>query len=619
MCGIAGYWGKGSTEILGSMGNSLTHRGPDSGGMIEVDAVGLAHRRLSIVDLSPTGHQPMSTRDGGITLVFNGEIYNYKELKEKFLKTHTFYGSSDTEVLLYLYKKLGDAFLKEIQGMFALALYDKKKGRLIIARDHLGKKPLFWTHHDGTFIFGSELKALRKHPSCPREINPDAIAQYLVFEYIPSPATIYTDVFKLKPGMYLTYDGATITNHTFGEIQSSLGSYEETFDDAQKDMVDLLQTAVEKRMVADVPVGVFLSGGLDSSTIAYFAQKSSTQKVHTFSIGFKDASFDESAYAREVAEFLGTEHHERIVHTHDLEDLISRIPQVLDEPMADSSIIPTLLLSEFTSGEVKVVLGGDGADELLFGYDTFFAHKIASFYEKTPRFMREAVKTVAETLPVSHTYMSLDFKIKKFLSGFDTVPSRRNAYWLSAFTPHDLGSILNFEVNESRIFAHIDAIYSTYTDSWDGLQMDYLTGFLTEDILVKTDRAGMAHGLEVRAPFLDLDVVNFALTLPVDYKLHGRTGKYLLKEIMKEHLPAHIVSRKKKGFNIPIGAWIRGDLRDLFTETILNGALVTSGLFKREGLAILLQAHMSGISDNRKKLWALFVLALWMEEWYEQR
>ena len=597
------------------MADSLTHRGPDDGGYIEIDSIGLAHRRLSIVDLSPAGHQPMSTDSGDIVLVFNGEIYNYQELKKKFLSTHAFRGSSDTEVLLYLYEQLGERFFGEIQGMFALALYDRREKKLIIARDHLGKKPLYWTQSDETFIFGSELKALRKHPRCPHAISPDAIVQYLVFEYIKSPATIYTDVFKLEPGTYLTYDGTNVTQKSYSTFESTLGSYEGTFNSAKEELTNLLELAVEKRMVADVPVGVFLSGGLDSSTIAYFAQKASSQKVQTFSIGFSDASFDESAYAREVAKMLGTEHHERIINTHDLENLVAKIPQVIDEPMADASIIPTLLLSEFTSGEVKVVLGGDGADEIFFGYDTFFAHRLAHLYEKMPQFGHQVLQRVVQKLPVSHEYMSFDFKAKKFLSGFNTTPSRRNAYWLSAFTPEELPLILHGEIDESKIFAHTDALYLGRPHSWDGLQMDYLTGFLVEDILVKTDRAGMAHGLEVRAPFLDLDVVKFALTLPLEYKLHGKTGKYLLKEVMREYLPPHIVERKKKGFNIPIGSWIRGDLKELFETTLLNGTLVKSGLFKRDGLAILLSLHQNGVSDNRKKLWTLFVLALWMEKW----
>lgn len=616
MCGIAGYWGSGSREILTEMGNSLTHRGPDDGGVFEFGNVGLAHRRLSIVDLSPTGHQPMSNNDESVTLVFNGEIYNYKELKSEFLQSYTFTGSSDTEVLLHLYEELGELFLEKVQGMFAIALYDKKKGTLLLARDHLGKKPLFWTLNNGTCIFGSELKALRVHPMCPKEISKNTLAQYLVYEYVPSPATIYENIFKLAPGTYLTYDGKEVVHGVFGKIESTLGIYAKDFQTAKSELYRQLDTAVQKRLVADVPVGVFLSGGLDSSTVAYFAQQSSGRQIKTFSIGFKDTSFDESVYAREVATFLGTDHHEYIVGPEDLLRVIKNIPHVLDEPMADSSIIPSLILSEFTSREVKVVLGGDGADELFFGYDTFFAHRLGNIYEKIPRFIHRAIGVIVGNLPVSHTYMSFDFKLKKFLSGFDTTKARRNTYWLSAFTPEELPRILNYAIDESRIFTHTDTLYSQSSNSWDGLQMDYVKGYLAEDILVKTDRAGMAHGLEVRAPFLDRTLVNFALTLPVHYKQHGRTGKYILKEVMKEHLPAHITERKKKGFNIPIGSWMRGELKELFKSTLLEGELVKSGLFKREGLAILLEAHIEGKADNRKKLWTLFVLAVWMKEWH---
>ncbi len=615
MCGIAGYWGTGTRDILNRMGDSLTHRGPDDGGVLEMGSVGLAHRRLSIVDLSPTGHQPMSNDSGDIAVVFNGEIYNHHELREVFLKEYAFKGSSDTEVLLHLYEEFGEAFLEKIKGMFAIAMYDVKKGTLLLARDHLGKKPLYWTRSGSTLIFGSELKALRTHPLCPSDINQTAITEFLVHEYIQSPATIYTNIFKLAPGTSLTFDGKEIKHSVFAETRSTLGSFRRSFSDAQKELYTLLDTAVQKRMVADVPVGIFLSGGLDSSTIAYFAQKSSARKVKTFSIGFDDTSFDESNYAREVAQLLGTEHHERIIGPNDLIQAIKNIPNVLDEPMADSSIIPTLAVSAFTSDEVKVVLGGDGADELFFGYDTYYAHQLGMLYEHVPKPAHRALNYLAYMLPVSHGYMSFDFKLKKFLSGFETSRSRRNTYWLSAFTPEELSGILTYDVDESKLFASTDAYYGTDVNFWDSLQMEYLKGYLAEDILVKTDRAGMAHGLEVRAPFLDIDLVNFALSLPLEYKLHGRTSKYVLKEMMKEHLPQHIISRKKKGFNIPIGAWIRGELKDVFHETILNGALIKSGLFKRDGLAILLEAHITGTCDNRKKLWTLFVLALWMERW----
>jgi asparagine synthase (glutamine-hydrolysing) len=616
MCGIAGYWGAGSREVLESMGGAIRHRGPDDQGFFEQGPVGFVHRRLSIVDLSPAGHQPMTTNDGAITIVFNGEIYNHQELRNTYLSKQSFRGTSDTEVILYLYEKFGVSFLEMIQGMFALCIYDARNGKLLLARDRLGKKPLYWTRQGNTLIFASELKALRMHPKCPNEVSRHALAQYLVYEYVPGPSTIYEGVHKLESGTYLTFNGAELQHGVYHNFKSKLGSYTNGFSGAQKELENLLAAAVKKRMVADVPVGVFLSGGLDSSTVAYFAQKETEHRVKTFSIGFEDASFDESTYAREVAKFLDTEHHERIVGPQDLLAVVGQLPKVLDEPMADSSIIPTMLLSELTSSEVKVALGGDGADELFWGYGTFFAHRIGGWYEKVPGPALRAMGAFAQALPVSHTYMSFDFKLKKFVSGFNTERARRNTRWLSAFAPEELQPLLTYTVDMSTLLYPSDRWYGERQQFWDSLQTEYLRGYLTEDILVKTDRAGMAHGLEVRAPFLDTDLVNFALTLSPTFKLHNGTGKYVLKEVMRKHLPRHIVMRSKKGFNMPIGSWIRNELKEVFTEVILDGRLVESGLFSREALAILLESHMSGRVDNRKKLWTLFVLAKWMEEWY---
>ncbi len=614
MCGITGYWGSGSTEILSEMRDSLTHRGPDSFGSYENGKIGLAHRRLSIVDLSPTGHQPMQSDDGAVSVVFNGEIYNFNELRTELLADVPFKGTSDTEVLLQLYLRFGESFLGKLRGMFAIALYDTKKNILLLARDHLGKKPLFWSHTEGTLIFGSELKALRKHPHCPTGLHTNAIAEYLVYEYIPAPHTIYEDIYKLLPGTYLIYDGEKVVHKTFHTLSPSHETYEKDFISAQNELYELVLRAVEKRMVADVPVGVFLSGGLDSSTIAYFAQKVSSKKVKTFSIGFEDSSFDERMYAKKVASELQTEHYEAVVGPKELEDVIPKIPFILDEPMADSSIIPTSLLSMFARTEVTVALGGDGADEVFFGYDTFRAHELGSLYERVPVSVKRGIERLAAQIPVSHSYMSFDFKVKKFLSGFRTTKERRNTYWLSAFLPEELPAILNFPLDTDITLSSTDQYYA-HKPFWDGLQYEYLRSYLADDILVKTDRASMAYGLEVRAPFLDLSVVDFGIHLKRTYKNSGMSGKYILKKMMDGLLPHDVIYRKKKGFNIPIGSWIKGDLSALFTHTILDGALVSSGLFKREGLAILLQSHIDGKVDNRKKLWSLFVLALWMEEW----
>lgn len=617
MCGIAGYWGRGSSEILSDMGRAIAHRGPDDEGTALVDDIGFVHRRLSIIDLSPAGHQPMYSEDGSVVLVFNGEIYNFLELKQTYLQGCRFRGGSDTEVLLRLYEKQGVSFLEHIRGMFAVALYDRRTKKLILARDPVGKKPLYWTANNGLFVFGSEIKAILRHPGVTKSLDHDALAKYLVYEYIPGPQSIFDGIHKLEPGHVLDYDGENIHSSAFENLHPNQGRYGGSFFDAKADFEVLFSDALKKRMVADVPVGVFLSGGLDSSMVAYYAARTSKTRIKTFSVGFTDTAFDESKYAREVSHLLDTEHHEFKVEPNNLLAAVQDIPNVLDEPMADSSIIPSLLLSSFTKSHVTVALGGDGADELFLGYDTFFAHKIGMFYEHIPLAIHRMLNSIVSNLPVSHAYMSFDFKAKKFLSGFGHPPMLRNTLWMSAFTPSELQLIMHEVPTEEVLFTSALRSYTDGKNGWDNLVSDYLKGYLLEDILVKVDRASMFSGLEVRSPFLDLEVVKFALNLPVHYKLHGRKQKYILKELMRSKLPDHIINRTKHGFNMPIGSWIRSDLKEFFHDVLLNGALVRSGLFKREGLAILLESHIVGTVDNRKKLWSLLVLGLWMEKWYE--
>lgn len=615
MCGITGFWGEGSDKTLVRMRDALQHRGPDAYGTKLIGEVGLAHRRLSILDLTEAGNQPMSSIGDAISIVFNGEIYNYRELKAKFLGEYSFRGTSDTEVILNLYDKLGIDFLKYLRGMFAIALYDKQKNILILARDHLGKKPLYWTKQGGTFVFGSELKALREHPLFKNELDEDAIAQYLVYEYIPSPKTIYKGVYKLAPGTQLIFDGEKTSQDTFWSPSPAQGSYKGTIEEACLELDTLIEQAVVKRLVSDVPLGIFLSGGLDSSAITYYAQKNKVEKLRTFSVGFEESSFDERSYAAQVSDHIGTDHHELLVDKDDLIKLIDDIPEILDEPMADSSIIPTTILSRFARSEVAVSLGGDGADELLHGYGTFFAHKFNTLYRVLPRSLVGSLSTVADTLPVSHKYMSFDFRLKKLLSGIDQKEEYRNTYWLGAFQPEEVEMVMKRKINKEKILSFVSDIYAEHEYFPDGLQHEYLRGYLAEDILVKTDRASMSCGLEVRAPFLDLDVVNFALSLDVKFKYRGVYSKYLLKRTMKNKLPNEIINRPKKGFNIPLGSWIQHELKDVFRERLLEGQLVKSGLFDKEALAILLESHITGKADNRKKLWTLMVLALWMERW----
>ena len=613
MCGIAGYYGKGSQDILEKMGASLKHRGPDAGGEIIRGSVGLAHRRLSILDLSSSGAQPMSNKTGLLHIVFNGEIFNFQKLKDQYLSDTPFRGTSDTEVILELFEKFGTDIFPLLQGMFAFSLYDERSGELFLVRDSLGKKPLYFSDVEGTLLFGSELKALRQHPDFRTDVDKISIAQYLVYEYIPAPRTIYAAARKVMPGSYITFKEGESRVTTFAEKQ--IFEPAETGDD-KNDLDTLLASAVEQRLVADVPVGVFLSGGLDSSTIAYYAQKNHSKPIKTFSIGFTDASFDESDSAKRVAQHFGTEHYSKIVGIDELKRVVVDLPDILDEPIADSSIIPTVLLSEFAREHVTVVLSGDGADELFSGYDIFYAHELARYFTFIPNSLMRIVYSVAKKIPVSHKYMSLDFKLKRFLSGVGSPPSQRNMTWLSAFTPNEVSSVLSYSVSGQEIIEPMHEWHKGAASTRQKIEQEYKKGFLCEDILVKVDRASMKYGLEARSPFLDERIVQFASTLPYSKKRQGKTGKKLLRELMEPRLPKEINKKPKQGFNIPIGKWFMEDWGLEAQRVILEGKLAKSGLFNHTELAILLAQHRKGTHDHRKKLWSLYVLARWFDKWY---
>ncbi len=630
MCGITGYVGKGDQEVLKKMNDSIRHRGPDDEGFYINGNVGLGHRRLSIIDLSPGGHQPMTNEDGSVVIVFNGEIYNFHELRKNLSGGHTFKGKSDTEVIVHLYEEIGVDIFSRIQGMFAIALYDKKKNVVILARDRMGKKPLFWTVTEGTLLFGSELKTLTQHPLFKKEIDLVSLNKYFQFEYVPAPSTIFKNTFKLEPGHYLQYDGKQIVKKQYWDIAFPPEAEENNKKDFNKAIAELdsaLESAVHDRLESDVPLGVFLSGGIDSSAVAYYAQRnlqkdSANSKIKTFSIGFKEDSFDESKYARQVAEFLGTDHTEVILDGKDCLDIIPHIGEVLDEPMADASIIPTLLLSKITRKHVTVALGGDGGDELFCGYDTFVGHALASLYEGIPLFIRKGfIEPIATHLPVSHKNMSLDFKAKKFISGFYGEKKYRNQRWLGTYDQAQraklfLPSIWK-KLEHENVFNDLDRFEEKYKSSSyvNRLIASYQKTYMVDDVLVKVDRASMFHSLEVRAPFLDTRVVELANSLPPSFKIHGLTTKYILKKCMEGKLPHDIIYRKKKGFGIPLAKWISTDLLSLMREKLDEKRLVEQGLFNPSYVTELLEDHLQGRADNRKYLWTMLVFQLWWEKW----
>ena len=618
MCGIAGFMGKGDAEVLRRMNTVLAHRGPDASGVWQGDDIGLAHTRLSIIDLSTGASQPMSDISGRYHLAFNGEIYNFKALRKELEGSYSFSTHSDTEVILAAYAKWGSTCFSRFEGMFAIALYDSERKELILARDPLGKKPLYWAKAGDTFVFASEIKGLLLHPDASRTLDPRSLAHYLAREYVPTPRSIFKGVQKVMPGTLVRLCTGFTTEEIFWKPESAAPHRPFSEQEALEKFDVMLGQAVEKRLIADVPLGVFLSGGIDSSTIAYYAKQSGP--VKTFSIGFNDSSFDESDAARAVAEHLGTEHHHAVCSDEEMLSLVSKIPDVFDEPVADASVLPTLLLSRFARQSVTVALGGDGADELLLGYPTSKAEVFARRYSHVPSFMREALKTSAGLLPSSRGYFSFDFKAKKFLNDFHDDPSTRHMQWLGSFREDELQKLLmpEYQGTASGLIGETVNTWSGEYHSDDaGNQLShlYLRTYCMDDVLVKVDRASMHYGLEVRTPFLDKDLVSFTLSLPSSLKYRNGTGKYLLRKLMKERLPADILARPKHGFAPPTSHWLSGPLREMMTDLFSPSYLASQGIFSPVEIEHLMSEHLSESHDHRKKLWTLLVFQLWYQHW----
>ena len=619
MCGIGGFWGEGNTETLDRMVESLSRRGPDDHGVHQEKRVGLAHTRLAIIDLSSGGHQPMTSATGHSTIVFNGEIYNYRELKKE-LSSYSFRSESDTEVILALFEREGPQSFERLNGMFAFALFDHRSQSLYLVRDRMGKKPLYWGIFDGTLIFGSELKTLMQHEKFKKEINPDAVRMYLTYECVPTPYSIFKGVKKVEAGGYVVFtptEGARETRYwSVSRNESDI-----SFDDAKAALDKRLAGAVARRLISDVPLGIFLSGGIDSSTVAWYAKRASSAPIKTFSIGFTDKDFDESKYASAVAQHLGVSHTMEFFSPKRCMELIPEVYAYLDEPIADASTLPTYLLSQFTKKHVTVALGGDGADELFAGYPTFQAELLLEMYERVPTALRERIiEPLIRALPVRHSYFSLDFRLKKFLEGVHAPDRYRHQQWLAAFSEKDAAIILKKGNAREGVlpYQHLDQFFRAGVDRnafLNDVLWSYLRTYCMDQVLAKVDRMSMAHGLEARAPFLDAEVVAFVQNLPYQYKYRGLSGKYILKKLMHGRLPPHILNRRKRGFAIPIGRWLQQDLNTLMHDTLSKARLEQSGFFEYEIVEKLMDEHERGIADHRKKLWTLLVWEWWYDKW----
>lgn len=636
MCGIAGWLNlkqtdsnNGAEPVLHSMCNTIMHRGPNSEGTWVDDTVALGMRRLSIIDLH-TGDQPVFNCDRSVVVMMNGELYNYREVRAELeAKGHTFTTKSDTEILPHLYEEYGEALVDHLNGMYAFSLWDSRAKKLIIARDRFGEKPLYYGVFDGKLIWASELKAIVAHPSVNAKLDLNALRHYVSFDYVPAPMSIYKGIHKLPAAHTLVVENGEVRTRRYwdiswsepGAIATGSGSHQKSLSARAEELKDLLSDAVRMRLVADVPLGILLSGGIDSSTVAAFAVQHATERVKTFSIGFEEDSFDESKYARQVARHLNTEHYEDKLSATTAGDLIGDIGKWLDEPLSDGSLIPTFLLSQFVRKHVTVALGGDGGDELFAGYPMYYAHSVAAKYLAIPSFLRGGViEPIVKALPVSTNNLSFDYKAKRFVRAakFDDV--ERHHSWFGSFSIDQHSSLFTKDVlaqTDADIYRGVRELVSK-SDAKNVIErMQYadMNFYLAEDILTKVDRAAMAVSLETRAPFLDPRLGQFAASIPVEYKLKGKNGKWILKEAMKDLLPQDILHRPKKGFGIPIAEWLKGRLNPLMNDMLSAERLKAQGLFNPDYVRRLITEHESGKASHHKELWTLLVFQLWADNY----
>lgn len=627
MCGICGIVGRDRVDrnALLRMTGVLHHRGPDDDGFYVREyesglAIGLGFRRLSIIDLE-SGSQPIGNEDGSVQLVLNGEIYNFRELrKELESRGHRFSTNADTEVIVHLYEDDGVRCVERLNGMFAFALWDDSRRELVLARDRFGKKPLYYADLGDSLLFGSELKALREHPRCPGGLDFESLSQYLALEYVPTPHSIFEGIEKLPGGHLLRWKDGRSSVERYWDLSFGGDDATRSDDNYAEELRHRLREAVRRRLVSDVPLGAFLSGGIDSSSVvAMMAAELPAGALKTFSIGFTEPTFDEAAYARRVAAHFGTDHHEEVFTSDVMLDLLPMVADFLDEPFADVSILPTYLLSRFTRESVTVALGGDGADELLAGYPTFPADRVAGFY-RMPRVLHEhVVLALADRLPVSTDNFSFDFKVKRFLRAANEPPETRHPKWLGAFAPDEQEALLTQSPEDPFEQPRRAFVEAPTTDALERLIYSYTKTYLQDDILVKVDRASMASSLEVRAPFLDVDLVEFLGRVPPRLKLRRFETKHLLKRAMEDVLPPGITTRAKKGFGIPVSKWLKGELREPLQDELSSERLARQGIFEPAAVQRLIQEHLAGRRDHRKQLWTLFVFQLWHRRWIERR
>lgn len=630
MCGIVGFVDPGAhvadpAGVLERMREALAHRGPDDAGGVQCAPAFAGHRRLAIVDTSPSGRQPFveSDEDGRPEVVAwaNGELYNHTALRERIQAVWPGLrlSPSDCAILPPLWRLERTRLPEVLEGMFALAVWDARSEELLLARDPCGQKPLYYATTPGAGIaFASELKALLKHPGVSRALDPVALRRYLAFETLSGPATIYRDVRRLGPGERLLYGSSGLQIERYADL-TPVGPMYASLEESAEALMEALGEATRARLMADVPIGLWLSGGLDSAAIATLL---TSTRPTAFSMGFSDPAFNEVDVAASVARHLKLE--QRVFETRpkDLLDHITEIAAHMDEPFADPSILPTSLLARQTARSVKVVLGGDGGDELLLGYPTFFAERWARMASRLPRILRrDLLGAAAQALPVSDGYMGLDFKVKRFLLGLEHEPPRRHSVWVGSVDPathqEALAPRWRGAVGDEAMFAHVDSIARRFRDArpdapWlEQLAAIYMETYLADGVLAKVDRASMAFGLEVRAPFLDPRVRRVCARIPLGHKLRGNQTKRVLRHALRSRLPAAVLERPKRGFGVPLASWLRGPLADWMNDLLSEDRLAAQGLLNPQWVRRLVTEHQAGRQNHRKELWSVLMLSAW--------
>ncbi len=623
MCGISGFLSpaghRADAEIIRRMTATLRHRGPDDEGFYVAGPVALGHRRLRIIDLE-TGRQPIANETGTVRVILNGEIYNFVEVRARLqAKGHRFTTRSDTEVIVHAYEEFGEECVAHFNGMFAFALWDAERQTLFLARDRMGEKPLYYTEPDGWFVFGSELRAVLEHPRVGRELDLLGLSRYLTNGYVPDPHTILRGIRKLPPGHFLTVASGGARLVRYWDIQFR-PDRRRSEDEWATLLWEGLCGSVRRRLVSDVPVGVFLSGGVDSSAIvAAAASLAPSGRFTTFSMGFEEASYDETPYAQAVAERFGT-HHQQVMFTPDVARAeIPQLGQLLDEPLADPSFLPTVILARHARQAVTVILGGDGGDELWCGYPTFLAVAPGAWISRLPRPLLDAAARLVEALPSSPNYGSVDFLLKQFVRGLGYAPDVQAQILMGGFTRPEQARLLARPVRAAcGQFNPYDDIVDIMTGAAAAHPLDRLTYhhcklYLAGRTLVKMDRATMAAGVEARAPFLDHTFVELACSVPARLKVKRWTTKYLLKRALAGRVPDAILQRRKQGFGVPIGRWLRGPLQPLLEDVLHRDRLRRVGLFSPDAVGRLVREHVTGEQNHQRSLWTLLTFELWRE------